>query len=47
LPVAIPSFADIDWMSMAIKLETKITQSSRYPNCAPPAMFVAKFPGST
>jgi hypothetical protein len=47
LPVAIPNFADIDWMSMAIKLETRITHKRRYPNCAPPAMLVAKFPGST
>ena len=47
LPVAIPSFADIDWMSMAIRLETRMTHNSKYPNCAPPAMLVAKFPGST
>ncbi len=47
LPVAIPSLADIDWMSMAMRLETRITHNSRYPNCAPPEMFVAKFPGST
>jgi hypothetical protein len=47
MPVAIPSFADIDWMSMAIRLETRITHKSRYPNCAPPAMLVAKLPGST
>ncbi len=47
LPVAIPSFADIDWMSIAMRLDTRITHKSRYPNCAPPEMFVAKFPGST
>jgi hypothetical protein len=47
LPVAIPSLADIDWMSMAMRLEVRITHNSKYPNCAPPEMFVAKFPGST
>jgi hypothetical protein len=29
LPVAIPSLADIDWMSMAIRLEQRITHRSR------------------
>jgi hypothetical protein len=29
LPVAIPSFADIDWMSMAIRFEQRITHKSR------------------
>src|SRR5215208_4629808 len=47
LPVAIPSLADIRWMRLAMRLETRITHNSRYPNCAPPEMFVAKFPGST
>jgi hypothetical protein len=46
-PVAIPSLADIDWISMAIRLEHRITHKSRYPNCAPPEMLVAKLPGST
>jgi hypothetical protein len=38
--------ADIDWMSMAMRLEARITHNSRYPNCTPPEMFVAKFLGS-
>ena len=28
MPVAIPSLADIVWMSMAIRFDTRITQSS-------------------
>ena len=45
-PVAMPSFAESVWMSIAIRFEATITQSSVYPNFEPPAMFVAKLPGS-
>ena len=31
LPVAIPSLADIDWMSMAMRFAVRITQRSIYP----------------
>ena len=31
LPVAIPSLADIDWMSIAIRFAVRITHSSMYP----------------
>jgi hypothetical protein len=46
-PVAIPSFADSVWISIAIRLEATITQTSVKPNFDPAAMFVAKLPGST
>jgi len=46
-PVAIPSFAESVWISIAIRFAARTTQRSRYPNCAPPAMLVAKLPGST
>jgi hypothetical protein len=39
--------ADIDWMSIAIRFEVRMTHKSKYPNCAPAAMLVAKLPGST
>ena len=45
-PVAIPSFADSVWISIAIRFEATITQTRVKPNFDPPAMFVAKFPGS-
>ncbi len=45
-PVAMPSFADSIWISIAIRFETTITQTSVYPNFEPAAMFVAKLPGS-
>jgi hypothetical protein len=47
MPLAMPSLAESDWMSMAIRLLATITQRRVYPNWAPPAMFVAKLPGST
>ena len=46
-PVAMPSFADNVWISLAIRFEATITQTKVKPNFDPPAMFVAKFPGST
>ena len=46
-PVAMPSLALIDWTSMAIRFAASTTHSSVYPNCEPPAMLVAKLPGST
>ena len=45
-PVAMPSLALIDWISIAIRFAARTTQSSVYPNCEPPAMLVAKLPGS-
>jgi hypothetical protein len=45
-PVAMPSFADSVWISIAIRFEATITQTSVYPYFEPPAMFVAKLPGS-
>ena len=45
-PVAIPSFAESAWTSIAIRFEATITQTSVYPYFEPPAMFVAKLPGS-
>ncbi len=45
-PVAMPSLALIDWTSMAIRLAASTTHSSMYPNREPPAMSVAKLPGS-
>ena len=45
-PVAIPSFADSVWISIAIRFDATITQTSVKPNLDPPAMFVAKLPGS-
>ena len=45
-PVAMPSLALIDWTSMAIRLAASTTHSSVYPNSEPPAMLVAKLPGS-
>ena len=44
--MAIPSFADSVWISIAIRFEATITQTSVKPNFEPPAMFVAKLPGS-
>jgi len=45
-PVAIPSFAERSWISIAIRFEATITQASVNPNFEPPAIFVAKLPGS-
>jgi hypothetical protein len=45
-PVAIPTFADWVWISIAIRFAASTTQRRRYPNFAPPAMLVAKLPGS-
>ena len=45
-PVAIPSFADSIWISIAIRFEATITHRSVKPNFEPPAMLVAKLPGS-
>ena len=45
-PVAMPSLALIDWTSMAIRFAASTTHSSVYPNWEPPAMLVAKLPGS-
>ena len=45
-PVAMPSFAESVWISIAIRLDATITQTSVKPNFDPPAMFVAKLPGS-
>jgi hypothetical protein len=42
-----PTFADRYWISIAIRLAARTTHSSRYPYLEPPAMFVAKLPGST
>ena len=44
--MAIPSLAESVWISIAIRFEARITQQSVYPNFAPPAMLVAKLPGS-
>src|SRR6202171_1166000 len=46
-PVAMPSFALMDWTSIAMRLAARTTHSSMYPYFAPPATLVAKFPGST
>ena len=45
-PVAIPSLAESVWISIAIRFAATITQQSVYPYFEPPAMFVAKLPGS-
>src|SRR5690349_13418729 len=42
-----PSFADWYWTNIASRLALTITHNNRYPCVAPPAMFVAKLPGST
>ena len=47
MPVAIPSLAASACISIAIRLASKMTHSSAYPNCAPAEMLVAKLPGST
>ena len=47
LPVAMPIFAERFWISMAIRLALKSTHNSMYPYLEPPAMLVAKLPGST
>jgi hypothetical protein len=41
-----PVLADRYCTSMAIRLAATITQRRRKPKRAPPAMFVAKLPGS-
>lgn len=46
MPVAMATFADRCCTSIAIRLAATITQTSRNPYFAPPAMFVAKLPGS-
>ncbi len=46
-PVAMPSFAERDWMSIAIRFLAMTTQTSEKPYWAPPWMLVAKLPGST
>ncbi len=46
LPVAIPVFADRYCTSIAIRFAAMITHTSRKPYLAPPAMLVAKLPGS-
>ena len=46
-PVARPSFADSDWISIAVMLAATMTHSSRYPYSDPAAKLVAKLPGST
>ena len=45
-PVAMPVLADRYWTSIAIRFAATITQTSRKPYLAPPAMLVAKLPGS-
>ena len=45
-PVATPTLADRYCTSIAIRLAARMTQTSRKPYFAPPAMFVAKLPGS-
>jgi len=45
-PVAMPSLALMAWTTMAVRLAASTTHSSVYPNSEPPAMLVAKFPGS-
>ncbi len=47
IPVAMPSLALIDWISIAMRFAISTTQRSRYPNFAPAATLVAKLPGST
>ena len=42
----IPSFRARDCRKMAVKFESKITDSNVYPNAAPPLRSVAQFPGS-
>ena len=44
--MAIPSFADSIWISIAIRFEATMTHRSVKPNFEPPAMLVAKLPGS-
>ena len=46
LPVAMPTLADRYCTSIAIRFAATITHTSRKPYFAPPAMFVAKLPGS-
>ena len=46
MPVAMPTLADRYCTSIAIRFAATITQTSRKPYFAPPAMFVAKLPGS-
>ncbi len=46
IPVAMPTFADRYWTSIAMRFATTMTQTSRKPYFAPPATFVAKLPGS-
>jgi hypothetical protein len=45
-PVAIPTLADRYCTSIAMRFAATITQTRRNPYLAPPAMFVAKLPGS-
>jgi len=45
-PVAIPSLAESIWISIAMRFDATITHRSVKPNFDPPAMFVAKLPGS-
>ena len=45
-PVATPTLADRYCTSIAIRFAAMITQTSRKPYFAPPAMLVAKLPGS-
>src|ERR671934_55066 len=45
-PVAMPSFAESIWISIAIRFDARITHASVKPNFEPPAMLVAKLPGS-
>jgi hypothetical protein len=42
-----PTFAERYCTSIAIRFAVISTQTSRKPYFAPPAMFVAKLPGST
>ena len=44
--VATPSFRLRLCSRMAIRFDAMITNSSVYPNCEPPAISVAQFPGS-
>jgi hypothetical protein len=45
-PVTTPTLADRYWISIAIRFAPMITHTNRKPYLAPPAMLVAKLPGS-
>ena len=47
IPVTMPSLAERNWTRPAITFAATITQTSRYPNCAPALTLEATLPGST